>query len=724
MSNGGSFLVLTNEGKSDNNLLAPEMLKCRIEKIRAARKAHLAAKEKQARARGLTLEDLNIDTNTDPTLGDIEQTHILFMNAGFKPFVSMGFEYHKQSASNGSGTTLGTEMSFEIPQFGDFWTDMVLRQQMGACYSSTWTTPTAGTTTTTAHGYTYHYPAATEDWDGSAINASLGVSSYRLVSPFGDVIADNTANAGRNLVRYCEYPGERLVEKIEMDINSNPLDAYGYMSSVFHRLFQIGTDKLEAYKRLVGQQTDVVGYSGPKRGYVDDTDMSGTQTQQTTVTTNVAYTAGVDGIQGQQVGPSTHDTTLTFTDASFPDGEAVLSNAADTDATASDTTIKNQVVHQDKLVINNGPQTPKYRQPVTEIWTPIHLWSRDIGVAVPSSAIPSGNRFLRVTYAAVGKVLHEFPGVFMRQQLAVRSLATGAAVTPAWAATVPGTPATDIWARSPDVIVNYRPYFQTGTITGVSSTTPAFKISPELYINNVFVNPDIHTIFVKRVGFYLIRVHREQKITGIQAGKSERFNSFKWPIEYVLIGFLPDHNVDTTKNPNVWRDWHRFCKVYDAKQDYRPEIGVRVPTSTEAVTDGAAAVMDVFEVGYSSIGQIVPNTFPVEVPVIDTLECKAHEVILSKAYVEGFYSNYIPYNFGQGTITSPSSKGAMMINFSQYPGQRQPSGHINLSRAREFYITWTTSFASANTSMTLHATGCAINFLLVTDGTANLRYTT
>ena len=37
-------------------------------------------------------------------------------------------------------------------------------------------------------------------------------------------------------------------------------------------------------------------------------------------------------------------------------------------------------------------------------------------------------------------------------------------------------------------------------------------------------------------------------------------------------------------------------------------------------------------------------------------------------------------------MVTPRDDGTALINFSMYPHVHQPSGHINLSRAREFYI--------------------------------------
>lgn len=37
-----------------------------------------------------------------PTLVDIERTHILFVNAHFKPFAAIGYEYNKVRANTGT----------------------------------------------------------------------------------------------------------------------------------------------------------------------------------------------------------------------------------------------------------------------------------------------------------------------------------------------------------------------------------------------------------------------------------------------------------------------------------------------------------------------------------------------------------------------------------------------------------------------------------------------
>ena len=52
-----------------------------------------------------------------PTLVDIERTHILFVNAHFKPFAALGYEYNKVRANTGVAQW-GSSIQFSIPQFG------------------------------------------------------------------------------------------------------------------------------------------------------------------------------------------------------------------------------------------------------------------------------------------------------------------------------------------------------------------------------------------------------------------------------------------------------------------------------------------------------------------------------------------------------------------------------------------------------------------------------
>lgn len=50
----------------------------------------------------------------------------------------------------------------------------------------------------------------------------------------------------------------------------------------------------------------------------------------------------------------------------------------------------------------------------------------------------------------------------------------------------------------------YLPVFTNGQLN-----TPTIK-NMSLYVNNIFTHPEIHDLYIKRIGFSLVRVHRRQ----------------------------------------------------------------------------------------------------------------------------------------------------------------------------------------------------------------------
>ncbi|HEY1645997.1 MAG TPA: hypothetical protein VGF75_06575, partial [Candidatus Saccharimonadales bacterium] len=63
-----------------------------------------------------------------PTLKDLEKTHIIHFQSKFKPFVALAYEYQQVKPQSGASSLVsGTStLTYSIPQFGDFLSDMVL----------------------------------------------------------------------------------------------------------------------------------------------------------------------------------------------------------------------------------------------------------------------------------------------------------------------------------------------------------------------------------------------------------------------------------------------------------------------------------------------------------------------------------------------------------------------------------------------------------------------
>jgi hypothetical protein len=671
MATGGIFQLITNDGKQDRMLMASALLKQRIDDARRIRES-------------------NGESDTTPTLFDIERTHILFTNAHFKPFAAIGYEYNKVAPQSGN-VSLGSKIMFSIPQFGDFFNDMVVHVTMDQPVLSL------------------------KDSNGVAIEVS-----------------------DQNLFRWCNYPGERLLKSVKFEVNGNPLDEYTSEATNFHREFCVQPNKKLAWDRCVGQEENQVGWLNQ------------------------------------------------------PNWEASYVAAA-------------AINYRTQIVDNSGLQTPTgVKTGQVELFIPLLFWcNKDPRLAVPSVAIPYGQRFITLELASQNELVAEYPR---------------------------GCKAGDQWSAT--------------NIAAGGLLSDVKNVRIELYINNIFVNPEVHNIFIKRIGFSLIRVHRMQITESQTAQESILLQNLKWPIEALFVGMrMRDYNSSQYYKKYLDR-WNTFSRVTDTprvtngwsvtKDTYAtpvidkdmefllttispvpgegtgtpetvvlgvddcnpslysltatysyatviaanstttlldamlltyaianttfyfaingPPVGTpRVPSSTpgyityslllQGSSDGSKPLVGGIPLGTGVIYQVstetvcpLEYTIPVRTPTLVTVSIKAHGIPIYNAFPSGFYNAYLPYTYGGANINSPTDVGALMITFCLYPGTYQPSGHINVSRAREFYIDYTSNLLTSGVSVanptgvaeggTLIVLASAINFLLISDGSAVLRYST
>jgi hypothetical protein len=434
--------------------------------------------------------DPNVEDET-PTLLDIERTHILFTNAHFKPFVAIGFEYNKVRSGAGS-ITLGGNTQFSIPQFGDFFNDMAVHVVLDA--------PVVTTTT--------------------------------------------DENEDAPSVRWCDYPGERLLQKVQFEVNGNPLDEYNSDATVMHRKFQVKPNKLTGWKRCMGQEM-------PKDAWLDGTNLAA------------------------------------------PDA------------------------HQVWVSVTNGFQTPKAEQTEQlEMIIPLLFWfNLDPRLAVPSVAIPYGQRFINVTLAS-------------RLQMV------------------------DVQLRG------------AGTANNTAISTPGVNTF-ELYINNIFVNPEIHKIFIKRIGFTLIRVHRQQTIATTLGTQEILLQNLKWPIETLFVGMRPQSNVDVNQ-ANQLALWHRFSQN-DATPFVVPNVLGQLD-SGEAVSVDTTDINQAADVAVDGLAAVTATAW-VQTQTLDSITINAHGIPLYNDFPAAFFNCYTPLTFGGHNICTPEDESVFMIPFNLYPGK-------------------------------------------------------
>lgn len=343
-------------------------------------------------------------------------------------------------------------------------------------------------------------------------------------------------------------------------------------------------------------------------------------------------------------------------------------------------------------------------------------------------------------------------------------------------------------------------------------------------------------MFIKRIGFSLIRVHRRQTLTTNQSNVQLQCQQLKWPIEYIFAGLkMADYGNSGTITPAEHLDkWHAFNQVvpqtrntlswkasrYFLKNSALTLAATTIPASTfnnasnavltnailtasasgitsassqiavgdilvitpSVVTGGTVApvtltvlsileglagaalvitfeessayLQSVWGSGSSNatvasaptvsqsrkVSQEVSSTVRTVAATLDTVNIKAHGIDLYQQFPAQFYASYLTFVFGGPNVNVPADKGCIFVNFCLYPGTYQPSGHVNISRAREFYFNFTSSVIGGSPSSPnvvnqpamstpsnngyLYLLAIAINFLLISDGGAVLRYST
>jgi hypothetical protein len=726
MSAAGVFKILTNDGKADQMLMATQLLKDRICEIIRIRESH-----------NYTAVD------TLPTLKDIEYTHVLHFQSKFKPFVALGYEY--QNVKQQSGTqTFGGVVQFNIPQFGDFLTDTVLNTVFSSCSFAATVLPSAssvlgntGVPDSILNNFHSYLNEIITLPDGSTVNSlestTFGISNgisvpavnVRRLRGSRFVDEDNKTISSTSLVQdniyYCDYPGERLLINTKFEVNGNPLDEYDHMSYTYYRKYRLCKDKEISYNRNMGQENKIYAY-----------------------TNNITY-----GVRQQDI-------------------------------------------------LLNGPQTPKQIQPQLTMWIKLLFWfNLDHSQALVSAAIPSGQRYITFTLANVTDMVFRAPSVWYEAVLI-----------------------TDIFIQSPEInniigedilltngvviegenfllngifhsigrggesynswcLGSYSQLLRYPVLTNGAMVAPVLQ-SMNLYVNNIFTIPEIHDIYIERIGFSLIRVHRRHQ-AGVNVSSYELLMSnFKYPVEFFYCGLRPDINFT---GPNRDVDWHSFMSnsrqqilgtscnssLVGARNIFRSSL-ITIPTTETDNTrlddsnkpfyiggNDSYSIQTLGEATYDTqIGNV--KTFPHQctlmlpsrnyyseswnlqvansstrtvinsVKTIDTIGVQAHGINLYNDFDSSFFNSYIPEVYGGGpgsqVLTSSSDQGLLFINFCLHPYENQPSGHVNTSRAREFYVRFTSSVINSTNTATFLAEAQALNFLLVSDGSAVLRYTT
>lgn len=488
-----------------------------------------------------------------------------------KPYAALAFEYHKVQANTGV-PNLGAIIQFSLPTFGDFFYDMVCYIRLSAVSANLRVSPARSS----------HQGAVLGMDDTSA-----GVA-YDLVDAFGKSwnlqSAEGSSVNYQNLVRYCEYPGNRIFKYTKFSVNANTLDEYFDYTSAMLQKFTVAPNKVLGYNRLVGQENPLTGYSGPIQSEVSDPQGN----------------SGPSALTGSMFGSDMNDYC------------------------------------REVRSIVNGPQTPKLNQPALELWHKYKFWfNSDVRLAVPAVSIPYGNRLITMELQDQQNLIFEFPNLYIKKTVSTTANSGETA------------------SRK----ITYTP-----VLSSDRQVTDCKIEAMELYVNNIFVNTEIHDIFIERIGFSLIRVYRHQVSPANNAGAcNAKLEQLKWPIETIYAGVRPTWNVSAA-NPNLYKDWHSMTYNVDAQYDLKYDIE-QVDTSSPF---GASLE--------TTSDFVVPPSYSIPVPTIDSLSVVSHAIKIFDDYRTTFFNSYLPFTYGGPAVNTPADTGAIMISFALYPGSYQPSG--------------------------------------------------
>jgi hypothetical protein len=293
----------------------------------------------------------------------------------------------------------------------------------------------------------------------------------------------------------------------------------------------------------------------------------------------------------------------------------------------------------------DGPQTFKNVQDTVELYIPLLFWFKDINTALPNFTLPFGQTIIGITF------------------------------------------------EEQNNLIAYADYGGGGAYH-----VPAVA-ECSLYVNHLYVLPEVQQIFMTRYGFQLIRVHRSHTETLTESTKSVRLYALKWPVESIYIGFRPVAN--------------NFNSQYWYKNASIREVSIKEPVVT----------------GTSSI-QVNNAIYLDESHVVQNLSLKSFDITIYNSFAPEFYNNYIPLRYGKDLKTTKEI-GWYMMNFNFMPGQYQPSGHLNVSRARELDLVYTSALNSTYNNIIsqqnpvdLIVLADCINFIIYKNNAMALRFST
>lgn len=648
MSAGAIYTASNNDGAMDELLYMTAILARRLGELTQARLAMRASKQ----AAGEPVDKFSIT----PSLGDVAASHTVLPYKTYKPYVITTFQYLKNRIATGN-ISLGSDATFPQQMFGEFITDSMLAVETSALVP----------TQVDLRAFVVANPTALppNTFNGNNV-LTVANNSFLIAADLGvvPVVLNTIEDAQGNLLMdrgaFTTVGANPTLNEIAAAY-PNPINVSDYVSYAdypIHALirtvhFQITNNDIDQY--TTERDNFHILYMLPsdkKAAYFKCICQELPTTGYSDLITN--YTVGVnDTIPGYATG--------------------------------------NVISARQQISVMMGYQTPKAQQPGLRGMYPNKFdHCRCVENSLPVLTIPNTDRTYIYNFNTQDKLVFFSAANVFKVKATVTLTSNGLAAN----------------VSSQRTVIERTPL-----LVGSGLVTPMTFTNVNLFVNNVFIDPSIHNIYLERVGFILTRVHRIQTINVNTNEGDYTLSAFKWPLEFMFLGLRPSTNA--TVNPQ--RNWWKYS--------YQTELAGYSPSYATSLTANQQAA------SYNATRSMYRGnkiTYDLESPTIDTLSISLQTISLYEAQSAQFYNAYLPYTFGGYNITTNPESSSLFVTFTFGPNNdASPLGHVNLSRSREFNVKYTSSVIGQGNIVTngvLIAMGIVMNFLINSSGNLYLRF--
>ena len=217
----------------------------------------------------------------------------------------------------------------------------------------------------------------------------------------------------------------------------------------------------------------------------------------------------------------------------------------------------------------------------------------------------------------------------------------------------------------------------------------------DLHVNHISTLPSLSNLILNNSDLTLVRVNKIQEQIVTHTDAEILLKNLKFPTEHMAFCFRPLVNYTDVDN------WYRNSVL--------TPNNIMVPVAVLTSDPTPVPVLAINSATYLSEDRVVDqcglNTKSLEIFQYDTT---------------AKYSNFYP--FAANGFDTPDESGWMLLNFQLKPTDYNPSGHIDLTKNRELYLKYSSSYITDATRAKLVIVSQAINFLICKAQSAYMRY--